>query len=86
MYFLAEVSMTCLLVLSIFIFVSSHRLMRWTPLMTWLLVATMVWLEASISGELSLNQYPQHWTLVTWFWQDQWLYWLTPPLGALLPL
>ncbi len=41
--FLAEVSMTCLLV-AIFVFVSSDRLMRWTPLMTWFLVATMVWL------------------------------------------
>jgi len=52
--FLAEVGITFLLVLLIFIFVSSDRLMRWTPLMTWLLVATMVWLEAPISGT-SLN-------------------------------
>lgn len=82
--FLAEVSMTCLLVLSIFIFVSSHRLMRWTPLMTWLLVATMVWLESSISGT-SLNPARSIGpALVTWFWQDQWLYWIAPPLGALL--
>ena len=50
MVFLAEVSLTFLLVFSIFVFVSSHRLMRWTPLMVWLLVAVMVWLEAPISG------------------------------------
>lgn len=48
--FLAEVTITCLLVLAILLFVSSRRLMRWTPLMTWLLIATMVWLEAPISG------------------------------------
>ena len=52
--FLAEVSLTFLLVLSIFVFVSSHRLMRWTPLMVWILVAVIVWLEAPISGT-SLN-------------------------------
>src|SRR5437763_11631854 len=47
MVFLAEVSLTFVLVLSIFLFVSSHRLMRWTPLMVWILVAVMVWLEAA---------------------------------------
>ena len=49
-----EVILTFALVLSIFLFVSSHRLMRWTPLMVWILVAVMVWLEAPISGT-SLN-------------------------------
>ena len=36
--FLIEMGCTCLLVLAIFLFVSSHRLMHWTPLMTWILV------------------------------------------------
>lgn len=82
--FLAEVSMTFILVLSIFIFVSSHRLMRWTPLMTWLLVATMVWLESPISGT-SLNPARSIGpALVTWFWKDQWLYCIAPTLGAML--
>lgn len=80
--FLAEVVMTCLLVLSIFIFLSSHRLMRWTPLMVWLLVASMVWLGAPISGT-SLNTARSIGpALVTPFWQDQWLYCIAPPLGA----
>src|SRR5271156_457431 len=52
--FSAEVALTALLVLLIFIFVSSRRLMRWTPLMTWIVVAMMVWLEAPVSGT-SLN-------------------------------
>lgn len=82
--FLAEVVVTFLLVLSIFIFVSNRRLMRWTPLMTWLLVASMVWLESPISGT-SLNPARSLGpAIVSWFWQDQWLYCIAPPMGALL--
>lgn len=74
--FLAEISLTFLLVFSIFIFVSSPRLMRWTPL--------MVWLEAPISGT-SLNTARSFGpALLTWFWQYNWLYWLAPPLGSVL--
>lgn len=82
--FLAEVGITLLLVLSIFVFVSSHRLMRWTPLMTWLLIGAMVWLEAPISGT-SLNSARSIGpALVTGLWTDQWLYCVAPPMGALL--
>jgi aquaporin Z len=82
--FLAELILTFVLVLSIFLFVSSHRLMRWTPLMVWILVALMVWLEAPISGT-SLNPARSFGpALVSWFWQAHWLYWVAPPLGALL--
>jgi aquaporin Z len=82
--FLAEMCLTFLLVFSIFLFVSSHRLMRWTPLMVWLLVATMVWLEAPISGT-SLNPARSFGpALLSWFWQYHWLYWIAPPLGAVL--
>lgn len=82
--FLAEVFMTCLLILSIFVFLSSHRLMRWTPVMTWLLVATMVWLGAPVSGT-SLNTARSIGpALVSMIWQYQWLYCIAPPLGALL--
>ncbi|MEC4812370.1 MAG: aquaporin [Scytonema sp. PMC 1069.18] len=82
--FTAEVTMTAILVLAIFIFVSNRRLMRWTPLMTWLLVAIMVWLGAPISGT-SLNPARSIGpAFVTWFWTDQWLYCIAPPLGAIL--
>jgi aquaporin Z len=82
--FFAEVSITFLLVLLIFIFVSSNRLMRWTPLMTWLLVASMVWLEAPISGT-SLNTARSFGpALVSGLWQNQWIYFIAPPLGSLL--
>src|SRR6516225_6426291 len=39
--FTAELGMTCALVLAIFGFLSSHQLLRWTPFMTWLLVAAL---------------------------------------------
>src|SRR5215470_19174735 len=82
--FLVEVSLTFLLVLSIFFFVSSHRLMRWTPLMVWILLAMMVWLAAPISGA-SLNPARSFGpALLSWSWHEQWLYWIAPPLGALL--
>ncbi|KYC40894.1 hypothetical protein WA1_25075 [Scytonema hofmannii PCC 7110] len=82
--FLAEVTITFLLVLSIFIFLSHHQLMRWTPLMTWLLVATIVCLEAPISGT-SLNPARSIGpALVTLYWKDQWLYCIASPLGAMV--
>lgn len=82
--FLAETSLTFLLILSIFLFTSSHRLMHWTPLMVWLLIGVMVCLEAPISGT-SLNPARSFGpALVSWFWYDHWLYWVAPSLGALL--
>lgn len=82
--FLAEVFMTSLLVLSIFIFLSHAKLLRWTPLMVWLLVATMVWLGAPISGTSLNTARSMGPALISWFWQDQWLYCIAPPLGALV--
>ncbi|HVU70288.1 MAG TPA: aquaporin [Ktedonobacteraceae bacterium] len=82
--FLFEMGLTCLLVLAIFLFLSSHRLMHWTPLMTWLLVAGIYWLAAPISGS-SLNPARSFGpALVSWFWRDQWVYVAASPLGALL--
>ena len=82
--FLAEVFMTSLLVLSIFIFLSHRQLLLWTPIMVWLLVATMVWLGVPISGT-SLNTARSIGpALVAWQWQHQWLYLIAPPLGALI--
>ncbi len=81
---LGEVVCTALLILSIFLFVSSKRLMQWTPLMTWLLVATMVWVEAPLSGT-SLNPARSFGpALVAHLWSWQWIYFLAPVLGALL--
>lgn len=82
--FVAEAAMTLLLVLLIFLFVSHRRLMRWTPLMTWLLVATLVWREAPLSGT-SLNPARSFGpALVAQVWSHQWLYFVAPLLGAAL--
>lgn len=82
--FLLEIGLTCLLVLTIFLFLSSHRLMHWTPLITWLLMALLYWLAAPISGS-SLNPARSFGpALVSWFWRDQWVYFVASPLGALL--
>jgi aquaporin Z len=81
---LMEVSLTFLLVISIFHFVSNPHLMRWTPLMVWILVGVMVWLEAPISGT-SLNPARSLGpAFVAWVWHDQWIYLFAPSLGALL--
>lgn len=80
--FLAEVGITFLLVLLIFEFVSHRRLLRWTPLMSWIVVAVMVWLESPISGT-SLNPTRSLGpALVSGRWDAQWIYAIAPPLGA----
>jgi aquaporin Z len=81
-----EVALTGLLVFLILFFVSSRRLMRWTPLMNWIVVATMVWLEAPISGT-SLNPARSFGpALVSGVWSNQWIYAVAPPLGGILGL
>ncbi|WP_375504026.1 MIP/aquaporin family protein [uncultured Nostoc sp.] len=83
--FFSEVTITFLLVLTIFIFVSHHRLMRWTPLVVWLLIAGMVWQEAPISGT-SLNPARSFApALVSGNWHHQWIYGIAPPMGAAMP-
>ncbi|MBV9488172.1 MAG: aquaporin family protein [Verrucomicrobia bacterium] len=81
--FLAEVLMTGTLILAVFTFLSSRQLMRWTPLMTWVLVAALVWVGAPVSGT-SLNPARSVGpAVVAWVWRGQWIYVLAPPLGAL---
>jgi aquaporin Z len=81
-----EVALTGLLVFLIFIFVSNRRLMRWTPLMNWIVIATMVWLEAPVSGT-SLNPARSFGpALISGTWTAQWLYLIAPPLGGMMGL
>ena len=81
--FAAEFVMTFSYMLGILYFVSRPRLMRWTPLMNWVVVSGLVWLAAPISGT-SLNPARSFGpALVSRLWRDQWIYALAPPLGAL---
>ncbi len=82
--FCAELLMTFSLVLMIFVFVSSHSLNHWTPLMTWILIAILVWVGAPVSGT-SLNPARSFGpALVSCRFESQWIYWIAPPAGALL--
>ena len=82
--FFAEMALTALLVLAIFICVSSQRFMRWTQFVTWLLVAPMVWLEAPVSGTSLNTARSAGPALFAGLWTHQWISWVAPPLGALL--
>ncbi|MBE7211747.1 MAG: aquaporin [Gluconacetobacter diazotrophicus] len=80
--FWAELAMTFSYLLAIFYFVSHRALMRWTPLMNWLVVSGLVWLGAGVSGT-SLNPARSLGpALVTGHWGAQWIYAVAPPLGA----
>ena len=82
--FWAELAMTFSYLLAIFYFVSNRSLMRWTPLMNWIVVSGLVWLGAGVSGT-SLNPARSFGpALVTATWRAQWIYAVAPPLGALL--
>ena len=82
--FFVEFVMTFAYVLGILCFVSRPRLLNWTPLMNWIVVAGLVWLAAPISGT-SLNPARSFGpALVSGQWHAQWIYMLAPPLGAML--
>ena len=79
-----EFAMTFSYVLGILCFVSRPRLLHWTPLMNWIVVAGLVWLAAPATGT-SLNPARSFGpALVSGQWRNQWIYLLAPPLGGLL--
>ena len=80
----AELLMTFAYMLGIFYFVSHTRLVRWTPLMNWIVVSGLVWLGAAISGT-SLNPARSFGpAIVSGDWQAFWIYLVAPPLGAVV--
>ncbi len=81
--FWAEFVMTFSYVLGIFFFVSHHALLRWTPLMNWIVVSGLVWVGAAVSGT-SLNPARSFGpAMVAGEWHAQWIYYVAPPAGAL---
>jgi aquaporin Z len=82
--FAAEIVITFLLVFLIVFCVNNQRFATKTPYLAGALVAFLVFVEAPISGT-SLNPARSFApSLLTSTFTDQWLYWLGPPIGALL--
>jgi aquaporin Z len=83
MAFVAEAVTTFLLMFLILYCVGNTRIAAWTPYLSGVLIALLVFVEAPISGT-SLNPArsfaPAFWTQV---FQFQWIYWIAPLLGAL---
>jgi aquaporin Z len=78
---LLEMLMTAVLLVTIFVFVSHHRLMRWTPLAVWVVVALLVWQGAPHTGT-SLNPARSLGPAVaSGGYADLWIY-VVGPLGA----
>jgi aquaporin Z len=78
-----EAAMTAILVASIFTFVSSERLMRWTPLMIVGVLALLIWKGSPYTGT-SLNPARSEGPAIAFGdLADLWLYLLGPPAGAL---
>jgi aquaporin Z len=82
--FALEAGMTAVLLVVIFLFVSSARLARWTPLAIWPVIALLVWAGASSTGT-SLNPARSAGPAVV-FGEGLgvlWLYLVAPTVGAL---
>ncbi|MDQ6748650.1 MAG: aquaporin [Candidatus Dormibacteraeota bacterium] len=78
----AEVVMTALLVGTILAMVSSTRTARWTPLVVWILAATLVWQGARFSGT-GLNPARSLWAdLLAGRASIYWVYAVGPMLGS----
>jgi aquaporin Z len=79
-----EVLMTAVLVLAILFMTSHRRTARWTPLMAWILIATLVWRGAPYTGT-SLN--PARSFSPAWLGHELSIYWVYvvgPLAGAAL--
>jgi aquaporin Z len=81
---LTEFFATAALIALILCFVSFRRTARLTPFAVWLLVATLVWQTAQISGT-SLNPARSFGSaLLAWLWQGQWIYFVAPTLAGVV--
>jgi aquaporin Z len=77
-----EALMTAILVTTVLRFLSSRRLMRWTPLATWVVVTMLVWQGAPYTGT-SLNPARSAGpALVAGDFRHLWVYFAGPLLGG----
>jgi aquaporin Z len=78
-----EAAMTGLLVATILFCLSRERLARWTPLVVWLLLATLIWRFSRYTGT-SLNPARSEGPAAAFDdWHDLWIYLVAPVAGAL---
>lgn len=81
--FLAEFTISFLLMTVVLVASNSARLSRYVPLLCGALVATYIALEAPISG-MSMNPARSFASaLAAWQWGALWIYFTAPPLGML---
>lgn len=79
-----EAAMTAAMIFAIFMFVSSPRTARWTPLAVLFVVAVLVWQGAPYTGT-SLNPARSLGpAVVTGDWRDYWVYVVGPLGGSVL--
>lgn len=77
-----EAAMTALMIFTIFMFVSSARTAKWTPLAALVVIAVLVWKGAPYTGT-SLNPARSFGpALVSGDWHDYWVYVIGPLAGA----
>ena len=82
--FIAELSISLVLMLTVLVVSNTTRLARFTPYFVGVLIATYITLEAPLSG-MSMNPARTFGPALTaQIWDALWVYFTAPPLGMLL--
>jgi aquaporin Z len=79
-----EAVMVGLLICTMFLFLSQHALVRWTPVAAGLVVAANTWLGAQLTSTGLNPARTLGPNIVSGRWQDWWVYILGPAVGAAL--
>ena len=77
-----EFATTCILIVSLFLFLRHRRLRNFTPLLFPFLYAVMVFLEAPVSGTSTNPARTLGPEVISATWRGWWVYWAGPLLGA----
>jgi aquaporin Z len=83
---LGETATTFALITALFFFLSHKQTQRFTPLLFPALYAVMVYIEAPISGTSTNPARSLGPAVISWNWQDWWIYWLGPVIGTLIAI
>ncbi|MBS1577178.1 MAG: aquaporin [Bacteroidetes bacterium] len=82
--FIGELVTSFLLVACIFFFTGHRQLRKYTPYMIPFLFCIMVGIEGEISGTSTNAARSLGPAVVSFIWEDHWLYWIAPICGAAL--